>query len=324
MQYRKLGKHGIKLSAISVGGHTDWGKHISDDVTEQIIVDAYEAGVNYIDSAEKYAGGKCEELIGRVIRKHGWERDSLVLGSKVSMGGRHNDGRPTQKGMHRKHIVEACERSLRNYNTDHLDLLFCHRPDPDVPAEEVVRTMNNLIQQGKILYWGTSDHSVELLMEMHTIARELGLEGPHMEQTWYNMFGRARIEDQLVPLFRSYGMGTTVYQPLCGGILTGKYNDGIPNDSRMSRSEWAQKGLTENRLGRVRKLSKIANDLGTKMATLAIAWTLKNPDVSTAIAGVSKPKQVKSNLEAVDVAKKLTDDVMEAIQAIIGDKLQIE
>jgi voltage-dependent potassium channel beta subunit len=322
MEYRKLGKWGLKISGISVGGHADWGKNISDSQTEEILVAAYEAGVNYIDSAEKYADGKCEEVIAATVRKHGWARDSLILGTKVSIGGI-KGAAATQKGMQRKHLVESCEKSLRRYGTDHLDLLFCHRPDETVPPEEVVTTMNHLIRQGKIFYWGTSDHSPELLMEMHTIARELGMEGPHMEQTWYNLLGRARIERDLVPLFRRYGMGTTVYQPLAGGFLTGKYLDGVPEDSRFARGEWMRKQLTQERLEKCRKLKEVADDLGMPLARLAIAWTQKNPDVSTAIVGAKTPEQVRENLKAVEAVEQLDDEVMARIGRILGDQLQV-
>ncbi len=321
MEYRKLGKHGLKISAVSVGGHADWAKNIPDEQTEQIVVTAYDAGVNYIDSAEKYGNGRCDELLGKIIRKQGWSRDSLVIGSKISKGGCKGSV-PTSQGMHRKHLVESCHRALRCYDTDHLDLFFCHRPDPEVPAEEVVRTMNDLIRQGKILYWGTSDHSPELLFEMHDIAGKLGLEGPHMEQTWYNLLGRARIERDLKPLFSKYGMGTTVYQPLGGGILTGKYLEGIPEGSRFSRNEWMRRSLTEKRLEKVRELGRIAGNLGISMPTFAVAWTLKNPNVSTAIVGASRPEQIKSNVEAVEASSKLTEPVMKEITGILGTELQ--
>jgi voltage-dependent potassium channel beta subunit len=322
MEYRNLGKWGLKISGLSVGGHADWGKNIDDGQTDAILVAAYDAGINYIDSAEKYADGRCEEVIAASIHKHGWARDTLILGTKVSLGGV-KGASATQQGMQRKHLVEACEKSLRRYKTDHLDLLFCHRPDPTVPAEEVVTTMNRLIGQGKILYWGTSDHSPALLMEMHTIARELGMEGPHVEQTWYNMLGRARLERDLVPLFRRYGMGTTVYQPLAGGFLTGKYLDGIPDQSRFARGAWMQKQLTPERLDKCRQLKQVADDLGMPMARLAIAWTQKNPDVSTAIVGARTPEQIRENLQALQAVDQLDEEVMGRIAEILGDQLQI-
>jgi voltage-dependent potassium channel beta subunit len=322
MEYRNLGKWGLPISAISVGGHADWGKNIPDEQTEEILVKAYEGGVNYFDSAESYGDGRTEEVIAEVINKHGWARESLILGTKISVKGVKGAPR-TGRGMHRKHIVEMVERALGRYKTDHLDLLFCHRPDASVPAEEVVVTMNRLMDQGKILYWGTSDHSPTLLMEMHAIAERLGMEGPMMEQTWYNMFGRARLEDELVPLFERYGMGITAYQPLAGGILTGKYQDGIPEGSRMERTVWARERLTEERLNKVSQFMDVAAELGITMPVLALAWALKNPRCSTVIAGASKVKHVETNLQAVDAMEKLTDDVLERISEIQGDELQI-
>jgi voltage-dependent potassium channel beta subunit len=322
MEYRNLGKWGLPISAVSVGGHVDWGKSIPDEQTEEILVTAYEGGVNYFDSAEKYAEGRCEELIAQTIFKQGWRRETLILGTKISVKGL-TGAAPTERGMHRKHIVETVERSLRRYRTDHLDLLFCHRPDPSVPAAEVVTTMNRLVQQGKVLYWGTSDHSATLLMEMHGIADRRGMEGPQMEQTWYNLIGRARIEDELLPLFERFGMGITAYQPLCGGILTGKYQDGIPKGSRLDRVEWARAGLTQQRLEKVRQFKQVADDLGMSLATMAIAWTLKNPNISTCIAGASRPEHIRSNLGAVEAVARLDDGAMARIAEIQGEQLQI-
>ncbi|MFP4379236.1 MAG: aldo/keto reductase [Candidatus Sumerlaeia bacterium] len=323
MQYRKLGKWGLPISVLSVGNHIDWGKNIPDEQTEEIMVTAYEAGVNYIDTAEKYAEGRCTELLAQTMRKHNWPRESIILGTKISVRGLEG-APPTNKGMHRKHIVELVEKNLKLYKTDYLDLLFCHRPDPAITAEEVVTTMNHLIRQGKILHWGTSDHDPTYLMEMFAVAERLGLEGPAMEQTWYNLFGRKRLEQDLLPLFKRYGMGITAYQPLCGGILTGKYIEGIPEDSRMQKSEWQRAGLTENRLNRVRQLKAIADELDAPMPAFALAWTMKNPDMSTCIAGARTVEHVKTNLQSLDIVEKLDDEIMQRIAEILGDELQIE
>lgn len=269
MIYRKLGKWGLHISAISIGNHVDWAKNIPDEQTDAIITRAYEGGVNYFDSAEKYAMGRCEELIGKIINKHEWPRESLVLGTKVTPSG--VQGAPAnRRGLGRKHLIEMCERSLRTYKTDHLDLFFCHRPDPNVSAEEIVLTMNLLIRQGKILHWGTSDHSPELLLEMHQIARDYQMEGPAMEQTWYNMVGRKRVENDLLPLLNTYGMGITAYSSLAGGFLTGKYLDGVPEDSRMANKN-LDDFLAPERVEVLRQFVGIANDLGTKMPILALA-----------------------------------------------------
>jgi voltage-dependent potassium channel beta subunit len=323
MEYRKLGKWGLQVSAISIGNHVDWGKNIPDEQTEAIITRAYEAGVNYFDSAEKYAMGRCEELIGEIINKKGWSRESLVLGTKVTPSGV-KDAPANRRGLGRKHLTEMCERSLRTYKTDHLDLFFCHRPDSNVSAEEIVRTMNLLIQQGKILHWGTSDHSPELLLEMHAVARQLNMEGPAMEQTWYNMMGRARIERDLLPLFENYGMGVTAYQPLGGGLLTGKYlGDTLPQGSRADKQQRFQDSLTEDRLAVVRQFKEIADELGVTLAVLALGWALKNPNISTVIAGASRVDQVETNIQAVDLLPRLDQGIMDRIAQIQGDRLQI-
>ena len=322
MIYRKLGKWGLQVSALSIGNHIDWAKTIPDEETEAIITRAYEGGVNYIDTAEKYANGKQQPLVGSIIRKKGWPRNSLVLGTKVTPSGIAG-APPNARGLGRKHVIEVCEQALRDYDTDHLDLLFCHRPDPNVSPQEVVRTMNLLIQQGKILHWGTSDHSPELLLEMHAYAESEGMEGPAMEQTWYNMIGRARVENDLLPLLRNYGMGVTAYQPFAGGMLTGKYLDGIPEDSRYAQNEHHQNFITEERLEVVRGFKQIADELGCPMPVFALAWALKNPDVSTLIAGASKLSQVETNLQAIDLLPQLNDEVMSRVADIQAGRLQI-
>lgn len=323
MEYRKLGKWGLPISVLSVGNHIDWGKNIPDEQTEEIMVTAYEGGVNYIDTAEAYAEGRCTELLAQTIHKHGWPRESLILGTKISVRGL-KGAPPTNRGMHRKHIVSVVEKNLKLYKTDYLDLLFCHRPDPSISAEEVVTTMNTLIRQGKILHWGTSDHDPTYLMEMFAVAERLGLEGPAMEQTWYNMFGRKRLEEDLLPLFKRYGMGITAYQPLCGGILTGKYLEAIPEDSRMGKNERHRAGLTDNRMNRLRKLVGIAGEMGVPMPALALAWTMKNANMSTCIAGARTVDHIKTNLKALDVVDQLDAGLMQRMADILGDELQVE
>jgi voltage-dependent potassium channel beta subunit len=320
MEYRKLGKWGIKVSALSVGAFKTFGQYIDDDTSEAIMKTAYDAGINYFDGAEAYGLGAADEFMGRTFQKMGWPRDTYIIAGKASMT---KFEEPTKRGNARKHLVEVCEASLRRFRTDHLDFFFCHRPDFDTPVEEVVRTMNDLMTQGKILYWGTSDHPADMLMDMHAVAEKMHMEGPHMEQTWYNMLGRKRIEDELVPLFERYGMGSTVYQPLHGGILTGKYQNGIPEGSRLDKLEWTRSDRTEVRLARVRRLGELAQELGLSMPVFAVAWVLKNPHVSTAVLGASKPEQIAENVQAVEAQKKLTDDVMERIRDILGEQLQI-
>jgi voltage-dependent potassium channel beta subunit len=319
MIYRTLGRSGLKVSALSLGSWMTFGQSVDLETTEQIMTAAYDAGINYFDGAEAYGRGAAEEAMGHVFKKTGWARDTYVLSGKVIRIGE----KPTQVGLCRKRLNEACDAALQRMNTDHLDLFFCHRPDKDTPLEEIVVTMNQLIDRGKIFYWGTSEFSQADLMEMWAIARENRMIGPLMEQTGYNMLGRDRMENQLVPLFDKYGMGSTVYSALRGGILTGKYNDGVPEDSRIGRTDqdWLKKQLNENVLNQCRELAKVADDLGITMAEMALAWVLKNENVSTAILGATKVKHVEMNIKAIEQLDKLTDDVMERIDKIIkGDE----
>ena len=280
---------------------------------------AYEAGVNYFDGAEAYGPYVAEEAMGRVLRKKGWPRESLVLSGKVSIG---CSPVPTARGLSRKHLVECCNATCRRFGTDYLDLFFCHRPDPDTPLEEIVHAMNELIARGRIFYWGTSEFEPTDLMEMHAIADRADLTGPLMEQTAHNMLGRNRVGRDLLPLFRRHGMGTTIYCPLAGGILTGKYNDGVPEDSRIGKADqdWLKKSLTEEKLSKTRALTALAGELGITMANLALAWCLKDPNVSTAITGATRVDHVAENVKACDAVDKLTDDVMARIEGILDNQ----
>lgn len=315
MIYRTLGRSGLKVSALSIGSWLTFGQSVDDETTQAIMTSAYDAGINFFDGAEAYGMGAAEEAMGRVFKKTGWDRDSYILSSKVIRVGKI----PTRVGLCRKRLNEACDAALKRMHTDHLDLFFCHRPDADTPLEEIVFTMNQLINRGKIFYWGTSEFSAADLMEMWAIARENNMIGPLMEQTGYNMLGRDRMENQLVPLFEKYGMGSTVYCPLSGGVLTGKYNDGIPEDSRIGSrdEEWLKKQLNEGTLFKTRNLAKLSDEIGIPMPQLALAWVLKNPNVSTAITGATKQSHIQSNVEAVDRLDELTDEVMEKIEKII-------
>ncbi len=319
MLYRRLGNSGLEVSAISLGSWLTFGQSVDDQTTEACMKTAYEAGVNYFDGAEAYGNGAAEEAMGRVLRKMDWPRDTLIISGKVSSN---PNRKATRHGQNRKHLVEACEQAMQRMGLEYLDLFFCHRPDPKTPPEETVFTMNELIQRGKIFYWGTSEFDPADLMEMHAIARENNLIGPLMEQTGYNMLGRRRVDRYLLPLFEKYGMGTTVYSPLGGGILTGKYNDGIPEDSRIGKTdaEWLRKSLTEQKVQKTRQLTEVAGELGITMANLALAWILKNPNVSTAITGATKVRHVEENVKAVDAVELLTDDVMERIEGILDNK----
>ncbi len=318
MIYKKLGNSGLKISAVSIGSWQTFGQSVDYETTREIMAAAYESGINFFDGAEAYGNGVAEETMGKAIGELGWRRDTYIISGKVNPNAG-SGPRPSQKGMNRKHIIECCEMSMARFGVDYLDLYFCHRPDPDTPLEETVRTMNELIQRGKILYWGTSEFSPEDLVKMHKIAERLGLIGPLMEQTGYNMLGRDRVDNALQPLFKDYGMGSTVYCPLAGGILTGKYNDGIPEGSRFDTDkEWLKKQLSEEKLDRVRKLTAIAEKLGATTAQLALAWVIKNPYVSTAITGASKKSHIESNAKAAELVEKLSEDVMADIEMLIS------
>ncbi len=325
MEYRRLGKSGLKVSALSFGSWVTFSAQADVDLAADMMKAAYDAGVNFFDNAEVYAHGKSEEIMGKALQKLGWRRDSYTVSSKV-MWGSIKDPKPTQRGLSRKHIIEACHQAMERLQVDYLDLYFCHRPDPEVPMEEVVRSMNTLIEQGKVFYWGTSEWSAQQLMEAHSVARQYNLIPPAMEQPQYHMFHRYRFEVEYGRLYDTIGLGTTIWSPLASGLLTGKYNDGIPEDSRMNLPgyEWLRKMLTseegQKRLQSVKELVPIAEELGTTMPKLAIAWCLKNPNVSTVITGASKVSQVEENMKALEVVPQLTDDVMEKIEAVLDNK----
>lgn len=318
-----MGKTGLQLSALSFGSWVTFSKQIDDSVSDRLMGVAYDAGINFFDNAESYALGESEKMMGRVLKSKGWERSSYVVSSKVFFGWRGANNKPNQKGLSRKHIVEACHEALERLQVDYLDLYFCHRPDKSVPIEEVVWTMNTLIQQGKILYWGTSEWSAVEIMEAHMVAKDLRLIGPAMEQPQYNLFERQKVEAEYYTIFRNIGMGTTIWSPLASGLLTGKYNNGIPADSRLGLEDlgWLKdKMLSDDRIARVRNLDIVAKELDTTLATLSIAWCIRNPNVTTAILGATKPEQLTENLKAMDVLPKLTDEVMNRIDDIVGTK----
>jgi len=318
MKYQKLGNSGLNISAISIGSWLTFGQSVDDETTEACMTAAYDAGVNFFNGAEAYGRGKAELAMGRVFKKVKWPRDTLVISSKVIQVG----DLPTQKGLSRKHLVEACDAALKRMNLDYLDLFFCHRPDPDTPLEEIVHTMNELIARGKILYWGTSEFSASDLQELCAIADKRNLVGPTMEQTNHSMLFRKRVDGELVPLFEKHHLGTTIYSPLALGILTGKYNDHVPGDSRIAKADadWLKNQLDEQKLAKVRALTSMAGDLGISMAQLALAWCLKNPNVSTAIIGATKPHHVTENVKATEAIDKLDDEIMEKIEEILDNR----
>lgn len=321
MEYRRLGKSGLQVSALSLGSWLTFGKQISDEVATELMVTAYDHGVNFFDNAEIYAQGKSEIVMGKILKKVGWPRDSYILSSKVFFG---KGGQlPTQKGLNRKHVMEACHEALERLQVDYLDLFFCHRPDKQTPIEETVWTMHNLIQQGKILYWGTSEWSAQEIMEAHMVAKQYNLIGPVMEQPQYNMFHRAKVEVEYSQIYKTVGLGTTIWSPLASGILSGKYNDGFPEGTRLGMEglDWLrEKSLTEERVAKARELTKIAEEIGTTMPRMALAWCLKNPDVSTVILGASKVHHLEENLKALDDVAKLNDAIIEKVEDILDNR----
>ena len=325
MEYRRLGGSGLKVSALSFGAWVTFGNQIDVPEATEIMTACYDGGMNFFDNAEAYARGRAEEIMGAVFKNTGWRRDSYIVSSKVYGGAVEKPG-PTQRGLSRKHIFDACHQAIERMNCEYLDLYFCHRPDREVPMEEIVRAMTDLIQQGKVMYWGTSEWSAQEIQEAHGVARQYNLVPPQMEQPEYNMFQRDRFEVEYARLYERIGYGTTIWSPLRSGILTGKYNDGIPDGSRMSLEDyqWLAKRLEseqgKSEIEKTRQLTSIANDLGVTMAQLALAWVLKNPNVSTAITGATKIKHIQDNLAALDVVPKLTDDVMQAIEDILQNK----
>lgn len=323
MQYRRLGRSGLQVSALSFGSWVSFSKQINDKVADELMGIAYDHGVNFFDNAEIYALGESERMMGRVIKKKKWDRTSFTVSSKVYFGWRGKENKPNQTGLSRKHIIEACHEALVRLQVDYLDMYFCHRPDKNTPIEETVWAMNLLLQQGKILYWGTSEWSGVEIMEAHRVAEKYRLIGPTMEQPQYNLFERNKLENEYLEVFKNVGLGTTIWSPLASGLLSGKYNDGIPKDSRFALQgfDWLKdRWVVDDKLKKVKKLSEVAAKLNVSTAQLAIAWCLKNPNVSTAILGATRKQQLLDNLAALDVVPLLTDAVIEKIEAIMKNK----
>lgn len=322
MQYRYMGRTGLQLSVLSYGSWVTFHQQIEDNKADRLMGLAYDAGINFFDNAEGYAYGQSERMMGRVLQQKNWERSSYVLSSKVYFGWR-DPNKPNQAGLSRKHVYEACHEALERMQVDYLDLFFCHRPDPNVPIEEVVWTMHNLIQQGKILYWGTSQWSGAEIMEAHRVAQQYRLIGPVMEQPQYNMFERNKVEMDYKPVYQNVGLGTTIWSPLAAGFLTGKYLEGIPDDSRLALEgyEWLKnRWLQEQKIEKLKKLVGLAGELGVSMASMAIAWTIHNPNVTTAILGATREAQLTENLKALDVLPLLTPEVIGRIEDILQNK----
>jgi len=321
MEYRRLGKSGLQVSAFSLGSWLTFGNQIKDETADELMGMAYEQGVNFFDNAEGYAGGKSETVMGNILKNKNWDRDSYIVSSKVFFGAAKKG--PNRVGLSRKHVIEACHAAIKRLQVDYLDLYFCHRPDKNTPIEETVWAMNTLLQQGKILYWGTSEWSGVEIMEAISIAKENHLIGPTTEQPQYNLFERRKLEDEYLLLFRDYGLGTTIWSPLASGLLSGKYNDADPKDTRLGIQSlgWLKDAtLAEDRINKVKELKAVADELDTSMAKLSLAWCLKNPNVSTVILGASKTEQLKENLSALEIVPLLSPGLIEKIENIVQTK----
>lgn len=319
MEYRHLGRSGLKVSALSYGSWVTFGDQIDTDLAAECMEVAYDHGVNFFDNAEAYAGGQSETMMGEIIRDKGWDRTDLVVSTKIFWGG---DG-PNDQGLSRKHVVEGTKAALDRLQMEYVDLVYCHRPDVETPVEETVRAMSYLIDQGYAFYWGTSEWSAQQIRHAYEVARREHLVPPTMEQPQYNMFHRDRVEREYSFLYDDVGLGTTIWSPLASGLLTGKYNDGIPDDSRLATEgyEWMQDHvLVEERIEKVQQLADVADDVGCTTAQLALAWCLTNSNVSTVITGASKPTQVEENMKAIDVVDRLDDSVLERIESILDNK----
>ena len=323
MPYRYLGRSGLKVSALSFGSWVTFDYQMDVAPARDAMAAAFEAGCNFFDNAEVYAQGRAETIMGKALAELGWGRDEYVVSTKIFWGG----PGPNQRGLSRKHIVEGVDAARKRFQLDHLDLVFCHRPDVHTPIEETVRAMNHIIDRGWAFYWGTSEWSADQLREAWAVADRLGLIGPLMEQPQYHMFHRERVESEYAALVRDRGMGTTTWSPLASGLLTGKYNDGIPDGSRLALDHysWLRDQILADpdfpaKIEKVRALTAIAEDLGGTMAQLALAWAARHPHVSTVITGASRTEQVVENMRAVELLPKLTPEVLERIEAILANR----
>ncbi len=318
MRYRRLGTSGLQVSELSLGSWLTFGKQIDEGTAEALMKLAYDNGVNFFDNAEIYARGESERVMGRILKKMEWPRDTWCVSSKVFFGA--GGKLPTQVGLHRKHIAEACHAALQRLQVDHLDLYFCHRPDPNTPIAETVWTMHQLIMQGKVMYWGTSEWGAEEIEQAHAVAVEHHLIAPVMEQPQYNLFHRGKVEKEFAPLYATVGLGTTIWSPLASGVLSGKHT--LEGDAssrlRMAGLDWLrERELTEARVKKVQEVKAVADSLGLSLPVFAIAWCLKNPHVSTVILGASKTAQLEENLNAIEAQDRLTHEVMERIARML-------
>ncbi len=317
MEYRRLGQAGLKVSVLSFGSWVTFGPQLDDDLAMSCMTAAHDAGVNFFDNAEAYAGGESEVIMGRVLKKLGWARKSYVISTKLFWG--LSEDVNMSNTLNRKYLMQAIDGSLERLDHDFVDLLFCHRPDPETPMEEVVWTMHDIVSAGKALYWGTSEWSGSQIVEAFEVAERHHLRKPVVEQPEYNLLERGRVEREYLPVLERYGIGLTTWSPLASGQLTGKYLEGVPEGSRAALPgyEWLRADLTDERRNeKVRALAQVADDLGCSLAQLSIAWCARNPRVSTVITGASRPEQVNENMAALEVMGRLDDEVIARIDAI--------
>lgn len=321
MEYRHLGRTGLKVSVLSLGSWVTFSHQVGLDTAVESMAAAYEAGVNFFDNAEVYAGGKAEEIMGAALKKLGWRRGSYLVSTKFFWG--LHDGINERNTLNRKRLMEAIDGSLRRFGLDYVDLVYAHRPDPETPIEETVRAMNDIIVQGKALYWGTSEWRADEIRAAWEIADRYGWHKPVVEQPQYNLLHRERVEKEYARLYADIGLGLTTWSPLASGLLTGKYNNGIPADSRgaLNGYEWLRGHLTdEEKLAVVRKLQPLADELGCTLAQFAIAWAAKNPNVSTVITGASRVAQIRENMKALEILPKLTPEILARVDEITGKR----
>ncbi len=318
MNYRRLGRSGLKLGELSLGSWVTYGNQLDASMARECMAAARDAGANFFDNAEAYAKGGAESIMGEALRKLGWRRESYVVSTKLYWG--LHDGPNERNTLNRKYLIEAIDGSLTRLGLDHVDILFCHRADPETPIEETVQALDDIIRAGKALYWGSSEWNAGEIAAAWEIADRHHLHKPVVEQPQYNLFHRERVEREYARLYVDYGIGTTTWSPLASGVLSGKYSDGIPAGSRASLKgyEWLSERVTDpQRIAKVRALAPMAQELGCSLAQLAIAWCVKNPNVSTVITGASRPAQVVENMKALDVVPKLTAEVMTRIASIV-------
>jgi voltage-dependent potassium channel beta subunit len=316
-----LGKSGVQVSVLSFGSWITFGNQIEDNVSRDLMHYAYDKGVNFFDNAEVYGNGQSEIVMGKILKDANWDRSTYLVSSKAYFG--RGGNLPNQRGLSRKHLVEACNEALQRLQVEYIDLFYAHRPDKNTPIEETVWAMNHLLQQGKILYWGTSEWSAQEIMEAHMFAKDYNLIGPTMEQPQYNMFVRNKVEVEFSQIYKTVGLGTTIWSPLASGLLTEKYFDSIPSDSRMNREElgWLkEKTLVPTQIEKAKKINEIAQRLGVSLAQLGIAWCAQNPNVSTVILGASRLSQLKENLEAIHCVELMTEEVNKQIEMILDNK----